>query len=88
MATGESHTLEEFVALAFAAFDLDWKDHVDIDPPSSAPPTSPAAAAILKKPPRARVGGEDEASGAGGDYGGWERAGALASTAPARSSSA
>ena len=32
IATGESHTLEEFVALAFAAFDLDWKEHVDVDP--------------------------------------------------------
>jgi len=32
IATGESHTLEEFVALAFAEFGLDWKEHVDIDP--------------------------------------------------------
>src|SRR5262249_40640016 len=31
IATGESHTLEEFVALAFAEFGLDWKEHVDID---------------------------------------------------------
>lgn len=32
IATGESHTLEEFVAEAFAYFDLDWRDHVDTDP--------------------------------------------------------
>ena len=32
IATGESHALEEFVALAFAEFGLDWKEHVDIDP--------------------------------------------------------
>ena len=32
IATGESHTLEELVALAFAQFGLDWKEHVDIDP--------------------------------------------------------
>jgi GDP-D-mannose dehydratase len=32
IATGESHTLEELTAAAFAQFDLDWHDHVDIDP--------------------------------------------------------
>jgi len=32
IATGESHTLEELVAVAFAEFGLDWKEHVDIDP--------------------------------------------------------
>ena len=31
IATGESHTLEELTAAAFAQFDLDWHDHVDID---------------------------------------------------------
>src|SRR5262249_47193961 len=31
IATGESHTLEELVTLAFAEFGLDWKEHVDID---------------------------------------------------------
>jgi GDPmannose 4,6-dehydratase len=31
IATGESHTLEELTAAAFACFKLDWKDHVDID---------------------------------------------------------
>lgn len=30
IATGESHSLEEFVAEAFAVFDLDWKKHVDV----------------------------------------------------------
>lgn len=30
--TGESHTLEELTAAVFAQFNLDWQDHVDIDP--------------------------------------------------------
>jgi GDPmannose 4,6-dehydratase len=32
IATGESHTLEELTAAAFACFKLNWQDHVDIDP--------------------------------------------------------
>jgi GDPmannose 4,6-dehydratase len=32
IATGESHSLEEFVAAAFAEVGLDWRDHVEIDP--------------------------------------------------------
>jgi GDPmannose 4,6-dehydratase len=32
IATGESHSLEEFVATAFAQIGLDWRDHVTIDP--------------------------------------------------------
>ncbi len=31
IATGESHKLEELVALAFGEFDLDWREYVDID---------------------------------------------------------
>jgi GDPmannose 4,6-dehydratase len=31
IATGESHTLEEFTALAFAEFGLEWREHVDVD---------------------------------------------------------
>jgi GDPmannose 4,6-dehydratase len=31
IATGEAHSLEDFVAAAFAHFDLDWRDHVEID---------------------------------------------------------
>jgi GDPmannose 4,6-dehydratase len=31
IATGESHTVEEFVAAAFAELGLDWQKHVDID---------------------------------------------------------
>jgi GDPmannose 4,6-dehydratase len=31
IATGESRSLQEFVAAAFAAFGLDWRDHVDVD---------------------------------------------------------
>lgn len=31
IATGQTNTLEEFVATAFAHFGLDWHDHVDID---------------------------------------------------------
>jgi GDPmannose 4,6-dehydratase len=32
IATGESHSLEEFVATAFAQVDLDWREHVVINP--------------------------------------------------------
>ncbi len=32
IATGESHSLEEFVAAAFAEVGLQWRDHVVIDP--------------------------------------------------------
>ena len=32
IATGETHPLQDFVAEAFAAVDLDWRDHVDNDP--------------------------------------------------------
>ena len=32
IATGESHTLEELIAAAFAQYNLNWHDHVDIDP--------------------------------------------------------
>jgi GDPmannose 4,6-dehydratase len=32
IATGESHTLEELTSAAFAHFNLDWREHVDIDP--------------------------------------------------------
>jgi len=32
IATGQSHSLEEFVAAAFAEVGLDWQDHVDINP--------------------------------------------------------
>lgn len=31
IATGESHTLEEFVSRVFGVLDLDWVEHVDID---------------------------------------------------------
>ncbi len=32
IATGESHSLQEFIATAFAKLDLDWRDHVELDP--------------------------------------------------------
>jgi len=32
IATGESHSLEEFAAAAFSQVGLDWRDHVAIDP--------------------------------------------------------
>jgi GDPmannose 4,6-dehydratase len=32
IATGESHSLEDFVTAAFAQVGLDWRDHVSIDP--------------------------------------------------------
>jgi GDPmannose 4,6-dehydratase len=32
IATGQSHSLEEFVATAFARVGLDWRDHLVLDP--------------------------------------------------------
>lgn len=32
IATGESHTIKEFVQLAFAHVDLDWEGYVEVDP--------------------------------------------------------
>ena len=32
IATGESHTAEEYVKLAFESVSLDWKDYVKTDP--------------------------------------------------------
>jgi GDPmannose 4,6-dehydratase len=32
IATNETHSLQDFVAEAFAAINLDWRDHVDTDP--------------------------------------------------------
>jgi GDPmannose 4,6-dehydratase len=32
VATGTSYTVQQFVELAFAELDLDWRDHVEIDP--------------------------------------------------------
>ncbi len=32
IATGQSHSLEQFVAAAFARVNLDWREHVDSDP--------------------------------------------------------
>jgi GDPmannose 4,6-dehydratase len=37
IASGESHTLEEFVAIAFEMVNLDWREHVDFDPLLSRP---------------------------------------------------
>ena len=31
IATGEAHSLEEFVSYVFTALGLDWRDHVDVD---------------------------------------------------------
>jgi GDPmannose 4,6-dehydratase len=32
VATGETHTVREFVELAFSYAGLDWKKHIEIDP--------------------------------------------------------
>ncbi len=32
VATGETHSVKEFVELAFGMLDLDWREHVEIDP--------------------------------------------------------
>jgi len=45
VATGRSHTLREFVDRAFAAVDLDARDHLDIDPAQARPADILASAA-------------------------------------------
>jgi len=37
IATGETHTVKESVEEAFACVDLDWRDHVRVDPHSYRP---------------------------------------------------
>lgn len=37
IATGETHTVREFVAAAFAELDLDYRDYVDLDPKLNRP---------------------------------------------------
>jgi len=37
IATGQSNSLQDFVAAAFASFDLDWRDHVEHDPALTRP---------------------------------------------------
>ena len=37
MPTGTTHSLEEFVAIAFAKVGLDWRDHVERDPALARP---------------------------------------------------
>ncbi|MBD0325708.1 MAG: GDP-mannose 4,6-dehydratase, partial [Pyrinomonadaceae bacterium] len=32
IATGETHSVREFLDEAFGLLDIDWKEHVDIDP--------------------------------------------------------
>jgi GDPmannose 4,6-dehydratase len=32
IATGETHSVQEFVEETFSYLDLDWKEHVEIDP--------------------------------------------------------
>ena len=45
IATGSTHTLREFVRLAFARVGLDWEDHVDVDPALFRPTESPTVRA-------------------------------------------
>jgi len=51
IATGESHSLEEFAAEAFTAFGLDWKEHV-VSEPQLARPTDILVS--VGRPARAR----------------------------------
>jgi GDPmannose 4,6-dehydratase len=37
IASGISHSIEEFVAIAFAEVGLDWRDHVEHDPTLARP---------------------------------------------------
>ena len=37
IATGETHSVQEFLELAFESVDLDWRKYVEIDPRSFRP---------------------------------------------------
>lgn len=52
IATGECRPLAEFVAAAFAAVGLDWRDHTDLDPALCRPTDPPA---IRANPEKARI---------------------------------
>ena len=57
IATGQTHTLEEFTATAFACVGLDWREHVVTDRLlSSGRPRSPLAGAILPRPRKSLAG--------------------------------
>ena len=42
LATGEKHSVKEFVRMIFAYFDLDWEKHVEVDPQFIRPAEVPA----------------------------------------------
>lgn len=52
VATGESHSLEEFIDSAFSALGLNWRDHVTVDPSLFRPTDLPSGRA---NPAKARV---------------------------------
>jgi GDPmannose 4,6-dehydratase len=47
IATGQSHSVEEFVSIAFSRLELDWRRHVEIDP-----------SVIVKREPRLELIGD------------------------------
>ena len=50
IATGETHSLKDFVEASFRCFDLDWRNHVVTNDLFRRPSTSSAAAAIPGRP--------------------------------------
>lgn len=52
IATGEAHTVEEFVAAAFDEVGLDWRDHVRFDPELMRGPAD--SRALVGDPTKAR----------------------------------
>ena len=86
VATGETHTVREFCERAFSRLDLDWEEHVEIDPRYYRPTEVDSLLGDASKAAReARLGAHGRVRGAGRDHGRRRRAAARAISSPARS---
>ena len=56
LATGETHSVREFLEEAFAQADLDWRQYVEIDPRTSGPPRWTCSWAMPPRPSGSWVG--------------------------------
>ena len=71
MATGETHSVKEFLELAFDHVKLDWKKYVEIDPRLLPPGRSgPAGRRRFQSPRKARLGAQNQIRRPGASHGG------------------
>ena len=77
IATGETHTVREFLEVAFAHAGLDWEPYVEIDPRYFRPAEVDELLGDAEQGPRAaRLGAEGQVRRAGADHGRRRRRGA------------